>query len=176
MRFFDNSRGFSLVELLGVISIIGILATVVMFNVHAGKEKARDAKRLSDMQQVQIALRVYKDVHNRYPTNGDGDGVDDCKHNTSFLPGGCLEVLVNEGMLPILPNDPGSNEYFYNTWCMDPYGSSDQQYRLWVTGERYTDGIRYPCATAPEGYGDDPDPGCWWWDKTIGSTNCIDPS
>lgn len=75
MRKTNVKRGFTLAEMIVVIAIIALLATVVMFNVQEGKKKARDAQRLSDLQQVQLALRVYRDVHGNYPLTGCGAGT-----------------------------------------------------------------------------------------------------
>ncbi len=52
--------GFTLIELLVVISIIGILSTLLMANVAGVRERARDAQRKSDINQIQKALEMYK--------------------------------------------------------------------------------------------------------------------
>jgi len=52
--------GFTLIELLVVVSIIGILATLLMANVGGVRERARDAQRKSDINQIQKALEMYK--------------------------------------------------------------------------------------------------------------------
>lgn len=77
MRKTNVKRGFTLVEMIVVIAIITLLATVVIFNVQEGKKKARDAQRLSDLQQIQLALRVYKDVHGNYPLYNEGVKIGD---------------------------------------------------------------------------------------------------
>lgn len=55
-----KKRGFTLIELLVVISIIGILATLLIANIGGVRERARDAKRKSDLNQIQKALELYK--------------------------------------------------------------------------------------------------------------------
>jgi prepilin-type N-terminal cleavage/methylation domain-containing protein len=61
--------GFTLIELLVVIAIIGILASVVLASMNSARKKARDARRLSDLKQLQSALELYSDAHgNVYPT------------------------------------------------------------------------------------------------------------
>lgn len=52
--------GFTLVEMLVVISIIGILATVLLANYTASRGRARDAQRKSDIREIQTALELYK--------------------------------------------------------------------------------------------------------------------
>jgi len=65
-----RNKGFTLIELLVVISIIGILATLLMANVAGVRERARDAQRKSDVNQIQKALEMYKNNQTipTYPT------------------------------------------------------------------------------------------------------------
>lgn len=66
-------RGFTLIELLVVIAIIGLMSTIAVVSLNSARERARDAKRLSDIAQIQKVLEIYYDTYGRYPT-GDGDG------------------------------------------------------------------------------------------------------
>lgn len=61
--------GFTLIELLVVVAIIGILTGIVMSNFTSAKSKARDAKRISDISNIQLALEQVFDKCNAYPTN-----------------------------------------------------------------------------------------------------------
>lgn len=63
-----GNGGFTLIELLVVIAIIGILSSVVLASLNTARLKARDARRISDVGQLQLALAVYYDAHsNTYP-------------------------------------------------------------------------------------------------------------
>ncbi len=65
-----SSRGFTLVELLVVIAIISILATLLLLQLGVARAKARDAKRIADVNQVRSALELYFDDNGSYlPTN-----------------------------------------------------------------------------------------------------------
>lgn len=55
-----NKRGFSLIELLVVISIIGVLSGMAAFNFQQARERTRDVQRKNDMKQLQNALESYK--------------------------------------------------------------------------------------------------------------------
>jgi len=55
-----SSKGFTLIELLVVIGIIGILTGLVTVNLQGARERARDAQRKGDLDQVQKALELYK--------------------------------------------------------------------------------------------------------------------
>ena len=63
-----SGRGFTLIELLVVIAIIGILASIVLASLDTARKKGRDARRIADIKQVQLALELYYDANNSsYP-------------------------------------------------------------------------------------------------------------
>jgi general secretion pathway protein G len=62
-----KKNGFSLLELLVVILVILILATISVLAINSQKAKARDAKRISDIRQIQTALEFYKSDEGEYP-------------------------------------------------------------------------------------------------------------
>jgi type II secretion system protein G len=65
--FKHGSRGFTLIELLVVIAIIGILSSVVLASLNDARQKSRDAKRIADVKQLQLALELYFDSEGTYP-------------------------------------------------------------------------------------------------------------
>lgn len=62
-----KQKGFTLIELLVVIAIIGLLSTLAVVALNNAREKSRDAKRISDIKQVQTALELYYNDENGYP-------------------------------------------------------------------------------------------------------------
>jgi prepilin-type N-terminal cleavage/methylation domain-containing protein len=82
--------GFTLIELLVVIAIIGILSSVILASLNTARVKARDARRISDMNQVQTALAFYYSDNNQYPTSDiDGCGSWDVgNQDLDFISGG----------------------------------------------------------------------------------------
>lgn len=64
-----KQKGFTIIELLIVIVVIGILATITAVALGGANERARDAKRESDVKSLQTALEAYYTVGNsHYPT------------------------------------------------------------------------------------------------------------
>lgn len=63
----NRQQGFTLIELLVVIAIIGILSSVVLASLNSAREKSRDARRISDVKQLQLALELYFDSNSEYP-------------------------------------------------------------------------------------------------------------
>ena len=91
-----SSRGFTLIELLVVIAIIGLLSGVVLASLNSARSKGRDAKRVSDLKQIQIALELYYDANGNYPTGIIGT------------------QLTAPGFIPAIPKDPqGNGNYRY---------------------------------------------------------------
>lgn len=76
----DNRiRGFTLIELLVVISVIGFLATAAVVALNVARIKARDARRMADVRQLETALILYFHNNNSFPGNTDNDyGGWDC--------------------------------------------------------------------------------------------------
>lgn len=63
-----NNKGFTIIELLIVIVIIGILATIIIATYSSLQSKARNAKRQSDITAIQGQIELYYGSNNHYPT------------------------------------------------------------------------------------------------------------
>jgi prepilin-type N-terminal cleavage/methylation domain-containing protein len=63
-----HRRAFTLVELLVVISIIGLLSTIAVVSLGSARVKARDVKRVADKTQIIKALQLYYEVNGGWPS------------------------------------------------------------------------------------------------------------
>ena len=101
MKELKSGAGFTLVELLTVIGIIGILAGVLMANFVGVRQRARDATRKSNLSQIQSALELYRSDQGGYPGS---------------LPG-CNSPLRDSGntitYIQRMPCDPLGGSYLY---------------------------------------------------------------
>src|SRR6185369_14455312 len=89
-------KGFTLVELLVVIAIIGILTAIITANFAGAKAKSRDAKRVSDLAQLQLALEQQFDKCEAYPPS---------PLSTASVPTGCAYPLST--FTSTIPTDYG---------------------------------------------------------------------
>lgn len=98
------SRGFSLVELLVVMVIIGMLASLVVFKTRSYLIASKQNAAKAEIAKMVQALESFYAAHDRYPSNDEG-----------------LEILVSgtdafpDGLLNKVPTDPWKNAYQYNS-------------------------------------------------------------
>jgi prepilin-type N-terminal cleavage/methylation domain-containing protein len=68
MKILADQKAFTIVELIVVVAIIAILTAITTANFTTSKAKSRDTKRASDILQMQLALELFFDRCNQYPT------------------------------------------------------------------------------------------------------------
>ncbi len=104
-----NKRGFTLVEVLVVIVILGILAAVIVPNVIGRAHDAKVAAAKQDVATLSQALAMYKLDNARLPTGEQGLRALVEKPTLTPLPNNWR----SGGYIPRLPNDPWGNPYQY---------------------------------------------------------------
>ena len=107
------ARGFTLIELLVVIAIIGVLSSVVLASLNTAREKARNAKRVSDLHQVQTALELYASDHGgTYPNVNGWIGTTPSCYSNPGTPNGAIPGLAPT-YIPAVPEDPKPTLPYY---------------------------------------------------------------
>ncbi len=109
--------GFTLVELLAVIAIIGMLAGIVFGIAGYASKKSDRAKALTDLERIKMALEEYRIENGSYYDGGGASSTDAAFSNA-------VARYVNGG---IRTADPWGREYRYAL-------AGGQGYRLWSTG------------------------------------------
>ena len=71
-KFRKAARGFTLIEIMVVVVIIGLLAAVILPNVFGNVEKAQVTKAKSDLQAIEAGLTMYKLDNFKYPSTDIG--------------------------------------------------------------------------------------------------------
>lgn len=112
-----TKKGFTLIELLIVIVIIGILAVIVVGLVATNsRNRANDARKKSDLREIQTALEQYKIDNNAYPTPAE--------YGTN--------ILVTNNYLAAMPTSPDTNAYTYESPNPAANPACTDCYRLYV--------------------------------------------
>ena len=145
-----KNRGFSLVELLIVISIIGLLSSIVLPAVNSGRTKANNAKVKAQLSSIRDAAEVY------YSTNGNYGATvvtDACPSGGPIVgmfadTTSNLAALSNSVNYPTLENtlicNSSGTEYAVSDqlssgfWCVDSNGSSKAESAALTTSPAQT--------------------------------------
>jgi len=131
----NTNKGFTLIELLVVVAIIAILAAISVVALNNARARARDAKRLADIKQIQTALELYYLDNNGYPSS------------LSDLSSGDTIYMAN---VPSAPNPcdcptgcpAGGDTYTYATVGSSPYTSYTLKYCLGSDSGGISAGVR----------------------------------
>jgi general secretion pathway protein G len=121
-RIRKSEDGFTLIELMVVILIIGLLATIVVQNLRSATDKAKRVKAQADIAQIKSGLDRYYLDNGSYPTSDQGLSGLVSAPSTGNVPkdwgGPYLEKI---------PPDPWGNVYFYqsdgNSYTLKSFGA-----------------------------------------------------
>ncbi|MFH0749488.1 MAG: prepilin-type N-terminal cleavage/methylation domain-containing protein [Candidatus Gottesmanbacteria bacterium] len=119
-RLHRTKNGFTLIELMVVIVIMGILVTIGIFAFQSSQKKSRDARRKSDVSQVSKALEMYNNDVGTYPAGGtvgtaDAGKIIGCGDTikTACSWGGSFSNTTKATYMVKLPIDPTSGRVYY---------------------------------------------------------------
>ena len=133
-----SSSGFTFIEIMVVVVIIGILATLVGTAVIGRIDEANIAKAKSDIASMQGALQLYKLDNGNYPTTEQGiealvkppAAVDTTEDMKTWKEGGYLEggkVPLDSWKKPFRYLSPGINNPSYDLWSCGKDGESETE-------------------------------------------------
>ena len=138
---FCSNRGFTLIELMVVILIIGVLAALIVPKVMSRPDEARITAAKQDIATITQALNLYKLDNQRYPTTEQG-----------------LAALVHKPTVSPIPNNWKSEGYLDRV-PKDPWGTPYQYLQPGVHGA--IDVYSFGADRAAGGEGNDADIGSW---------------
>jgi len=101
-------QGFTLIELMIVVVILGILATTIMPKILSKPDKARVEKARFEIRQIMTALALFKTENGRFPTTSEGLQALVSNPDPSGLPGYDPEAYLDK-----VPLDPWKHNYIY---------------------------------------------------------------
>lgn len=111
-----KSSGFTMVELLVVIVILGILAVIGLASFSSSQMKARDSRRKSDIRTMGDALELYYNDFGGYPLSDGNGGILGCGVGalSPCDPGSIWQNTANGTTYMVqIPEDPRGGMYFY---------------------------------------------------------------
>ncbi|MFO7534120.1 MAG: type II secretion system protein [Kiritimatiellia bacterium] len=129
-----NKRGFSLLELIVVMAVVGLLASLTLPTLVAAREKARVAKVKVELRQIELALESYYESHACYPpvrvSCNSSERDHWCQLPPELAQGGFLSGSLKKGLSSAL-EDPFNPGHTYKYAAIGPYslnGARQEEY------------------------------------------------
>ena len=117
----NQTRGFTILELLVVAVIIGLLAAITLTFVANAHERSRDGKRLKETREIRSALELYNTNKDYYPKPDEpGEELTVIIDREDYV----SEDLTSEGYFSIMPIDPLQRDRHVYTYTTDADGGS----------------------------------------------------
>jgi len=146
-------NGFTLIELMTVIFIIGLLTTIVAVSIFSSQAKSRDTKRKVDLETIAGALEMYKSEYKAYPISGwrfDIQSSTDLTYVADLSIGKSSKLTQFVASFPVDPQKKSgstfydqnyvylSDQYLPSTTCID-FDICSKKYALYTTLENQSE-------------------------------------
>lgn len=153
------SVGFTLIELMIVIAILGVLIAVGLTSFRTSQMRARDSRRKNDLRQIASALEYYYNDKIQYPSSDASGNMYACGANATEVCawGSSIMKNVTTGTIYMvkLPGDPASGRAYryvksgtsYKLYASLEMGSQDIDYNSTIASNNY------PCGSGTCNYG-----------------------
>ncbi|HUD19784.1 MAG TPA: type II secretion system protein [Patescibacteria group bacterium] len=128
-------RGFTLIELLVVIAIIAVLIAFAVTNYLGARQRAKDVKKKSELQELKTALRLYYNDFNIYPPDATTNDLDGCGNATPPI-ASCNSGEFAAGTNVYMKLLPQAASY---VWHYQPVGVARDDFCLWATLDNASD-------------------------------------
>ena len=92
-KYINKQKGFTLIELIVSITIIAVITVISVINFGGTNKKARDGRRMADLEKIRVALEINRQEKGTYPA--------------------ALNNLVTNGYLQANPVDPKAPVFIY---------------------------------------------------------------
>ena len=109
LRMHKGQGGFTLIEILVVVVILGILASIIIPKIMTRPEEAKRIKAKMDIKAIETALNLYRLDNDVYPSTEQGLEALVTEPTTGVIPKNWKE----DGYLDKVPKDPWGNPYVY---------------------------------------------------------------
>jgi prepilin-type N-terminal cleavage/methylation domain-containing protein len=115
MRLGNNKRGFTLVELMVVVAIISILASIVLISLASARGKTLDSRRVSDIKEIQTSLEEYLNDRGQLPNVGIGPNGENLAYIDNATSTNVAWDALKTELAPYitLPEPPNSTNFDY---------------------------------------------------------------
>jgi general secretion pathway protein G len=98
----STAKGFTLIEMLTVVAIIGILASITGVSLSGARKQARDSERVTEVGQISLAVELYYNACRQYPAT-----------LITTAGTGCPTGITLGSFLQSIPTDPNGSAYTY---------------------------------------------------------------
>jgi general secretion pathway protein G len=120
----QKRRGMTLIEIMVVVAILGMIASVVAVAVVGQLGKAKEDKAMLDIKGLEDGLLLYKMKHGHFPTTSDGLGV---LYQEGYLKGTLIQDPWGHDYIYVAPGQKHTDSYDITSYGADGQPGGDKE-------------------------------------------------